>query len=142
MGFYKEVFGGELRLNTFGDAGHPGTEGSDKVMHGMLTTGDGFTLMGADAPPGMEYASGNNFAVGISGEDESSLRGYWERLPDGGPVSVPPERQTWGDVFGMCTDRFGVPWMVNVNKPGGWAGPRLERRPDGRGRRPDGASPR
>ncbi|GGQ68884.1 VOC family protein [Streptomyces pilosus] len=116
MEFYKEVFGGELRLNTFGDAGQPGAEGSDKIMHGMLTTTDGFTLMGADTPPGMEYAAGNNFAVSISGEDESSLRRYWERLSDGGSVSVPLEKQMWGDVFGMCTDRFGVPWMVNINQ--------------------------
>lgn len=118
MEFYKEVFGGELRLNTFGDAGHPGAEGSDKIMHGMLTTTDGFTLMGADMPPGMEHAPGNTFAVSVSGEDERALRGYWDRLSGGGSVSVPLEKQMWGDVFGMCTDRFGIPWMVNINQPG------------------------
>ncbi|WP_407111886.1 VOC family protein (plasmid) [Streptomyces sp. DSM 116494] len=119
MEFYKEVFGGKLRLNTFGDAGHPGAEGSDKIMHGMLSTTDGFTLMGADMPPGMEYAPGNTFAVSISGEDEAALRGYWEQLSGGGSVAVPLEKQMWGDLFGMCTDRFGIPWMVNINQPEG-----------------------
>ncbi|MFI8091215.1 VOC family protein [Streptomyces sp. NPDC086080] len=119
MEFYKEVFGGELRLNTFGDAGQPGAEGSDKIMHGMLTTTDGFTLMGADMPPGTAHTPGNTFAVSISGEDEGTLRGYWDRLSGGGSVSVPLEKQMWGDVFGMCTDRFGIPWMVNINQPEG-----------------------
>ncbi|AZM58411.1 MULTISPECIES: VOC family protein [unclassified Streptomyces] len=114
--FYKEVFGGELRLNTFGEVGHPGAENSDKIMHGMLTTTEGFTLMGSDMPPGMEHKPGNNFAVSLSGEDESTLRGYWDKLSGSGSVSVPLEKQMWGDVFGMCADRFGIPWMVNINQ--------------------------
>ncbi len=114
--FYKEVFGGELRLNTFGEVGHPGAENSDKIMHGMLTTTEGFTLMGSDMPPGMEHKPGNNFAVSLSGEDESTLRGCWDKLSGDGSVSVPLEKQMWGDVFGMCTDRFGIPWMVNINQ--------------------------
>ncbi|MFE9774656.1 VOC family protein [Streptomyces sp. NPDC005931] len=119
MEFYKEVFGGELRLNTFGDFGQPDAEHADKIMHAMLETAGGFTLMGADTPPGMEHNPGNNFAVSISGEDESELRGYWEKLSGGGSVSVPLEKQMWGDVFGMCTDRFGIPWMVNISQSQG-----------------------
>ncbi|MEU7472470.1 VOC family protein [Streptomyces sp. NPDC044984] len=117
--FYQEVFGGELRLNTYGDFGRPGGDNADKIMHGMLASAAGFTLMGADIPPGMEHVPGNNFAVSVSGEDEAALRGYWEKLSGGGSVAVPLEKQMWGDVFGMCTDRFGVPWMVNINQPGG-----------------------
>ncbi|MFD7705287.1 VOC family protein [Streptomyces caelestis] len=117
--FYREVFGGELRLNTYGDFGRSGADNTDKIMHGMLASPAGFTFMGADMPPGMKYAPGNNFAVCVSGEDESALRGYWEKLSRGGSVAVPLEKQMWGDVFGMCTDRFGVPWMVNINRPGG-----------------------
>jgi PhnB protein len=117
--FYKEVFGGELRFNTYGDFGRSGADNADKIMHGMLASTAGFALMGADMPPGMKYAPGNNFAVSVSGEDESALRGYWEKLSGGGSVAVPLEKQMWGDVFGMCTDRFGTPWMVNINQPGG-----------------------
>ncbi|MFE1800344.1 MULTISPECIES: VOC family protein [unclassified Streptomyces] len=116
MEFYKEVFGGTLALNTFGEAGAPGTPEADQIMHGMLETPSGFTLMGADTPPGMEYSPGGNFSVSLSGDDESELRGWWEKLSAGGTVSVPLEKQMWGDVFGMCTDRFGIPWMVNIGQ--------------------------
>ncbi|MGX1135052.1 PhnB protein [Streptomyces glaucescens] len=114
MEFYKEVFGGELKLNTYGDFGRPDTPEADKIMHAMLETPSGFTLMGADAPPGTEHSTGNNFAVSVSGDDEAELRGYWEKLSADGTVSVPMEKQMWGDVFGMCTDRFGVMWMVDI----------------------------
>ncbi|MFC8598904.1 hypothetical protein ACFT55_10985, partial [Isoptericola sp. NPDC057191] len=67
----------------FGEAGGAGEEFADKIMHGMLTTPDGFTIMGSDGPPGMEYAPGNNFAVSLSGEEEDTLRRYWEKLSDG-----------------------------------------------------------
>ncbi|WSM43796.1 VOC family protein [Streptomyces cellulosae] len=120
MEYYKEVFGGELDLHTFGEiGGSAGEEFADKIMHAMLTTPDGFTLMGSDGPPGMKYAPGNNFAVSLSGEEEDTLRRYWEKLSDGGQVSVPMERQMWGDIFGMCTDRFGVPWLVDIGTPRG-----------------------
>ncbi|MEU5654907.1 VOC family protein [Streptomyces sp. NPDC047737] len=114
MEFYKTVLGGDLTLHTFGDMGG-GAGQSDKIMHGTLETPAGFTLMGADNPPGTEHQAGNNFAVSLSGDDPDELRGYWERLSDGGNVSVPLEKQMWGDVFGMCTDRFGIAWMVNIS---------------------------
>ncbi|MEU1873489.1 PhnB protein [Streptomyces ambofaciens] len=117
MEFYEQVFGGALALNTFGSAGMPDPAYTDKIMHGMLETPSGFTLMGADTPPGMEYTPGNTFAVSLSGDDATELRGYWEKLSADGSVEVPLERQMWGDVFGMCTDRFGVPWMVNISEP-------------------------
>ncbi|MFM9692099.1 VOC family protein [Streptomyces europaeiscabiei] len=117
--FYKEVFGGDLTLNTFGSFGQPDAPESDQIMHGMLETPSGFTLMGADTPPGMEYTPGSNFSVSLSGDDAAELRGYWEKLSAGGTVSVPLDKQMWGDVFGMCTDRFGIPWMVNISEPQG-----------------------
>ncbi|MFF9815370.1 VOC family protein [Streptomyces sp. NPDC014006] len=117
--FYKDVFGGTLTVNTFGEFGHPDAAQADKIMHGMLETPAGFTLMGADTPPEMQRTAGNNYSVSISGDDESELRGYWEKLSADASVSVPLEKQMWGDVFGMCTDRFGVPWMVNITQPQG-----------------------
>ena len=116
MQFYETVFGGTLFLNTFGefagDAPNP-----DNIMHGMLETDRGFTLMGADTPPGMEHQPGNNIAVSLSGDDDAELRGYWEQLSDGGTVTMPLEKQMWGDEFGMCVDRFGIAWMVNIGQP-------------------------
>ncbi|MFF0200837.1 VOC family protein [Streptomyces sp. NPDC005017] len=119
MEFYREVFGGTLKLNTFGEFGQTGTPDENKIMHGMLETDAGFTLMGADTPPGMEATRGNYFSVSVSGEDEAELRGYWDKLSADSQVSVPLEKQMWGDVFGMCTDRFGVPWMIDIVQPQG-----------------------
>ncbi|MFJ8437069.1 VOC family protein [Kitasatospora sp. NPDC094019] len=115
--FYQQVFGGELNLNTYGDFGAGEGPGGDRIMHGMLTTGGGITLMAADNPPGTDQAPGGNISVSLSGEDEAELRGYWEKLSGGGSVAVPMDKQMWGDIFGMCTDRFGVTWLVNINQP-------------------------
>ncbi|MGW0969635.1 VOC family protein [Streptomyces sp. NPDC002516] len=113
--FYQEVFGGELAIHEFGAFGSEAPPGfEDKVMHGALEAPNGFALMGADVPPGMERQVGNNFAVSLSGEDAGELSGYWAKLSAGGEVTVPLEKQMWGDTFGMCTDRFGVQWMVNI----------------------------
>jgi PhnB protein len=117
--FYREVLGGTLTLNSYGDFGQGDAPHADLIMHGMLETPGGLTLMGADNPPGMEVPQGSPFSVSLSGDDADELRGYWERLSEGGSVSVPLERQMWGDEFGMCTDRFGVPWMVNIGSPQG-----------------------
>jgi len=119
MEFYEQVFGGTLSLNTFGDYGDKDAPGADKIMHGMLETTSGFTLMGADTPPGMEHDPGNNFAVSLSGEEAEELRGYWEKLSGGGTVTVPLEKQMWGDEFGVCVDGFGIGWMVNISPPAG-----------------------
>jgi PhnB protein len=119
MEFYRDVFGGTLTLKTYGDFGHPDASLADRIMHSMLETPSGFTLMAADNPPEMPTASGSNISVTVSGDDESELRGYWEKLSAGASVAVPLEKQMWGDVFGMCTDRFGITWMVNIAGQGG-----------------------
>ena len=112
MEFYKEVLGGELTISTFGEAGM--TESPDLVMHAMLETPAGFTLMAADTPPGMDFTAGNQISISLSGDDEAELRGYWDGLAAGGNVAVPLEKQMWGDVFGMVVDKFGTSWMVNI----------------------------
>lgn len=119
MEFYKEVFGGTLVLNTFGEFGQQDAPQADQIMHAMLETPSGFTLMASDTPPGMNVTRGDNISVSLSGDDAAALRGYWEKLSAGGSVSVPLEKQMWGDEFGMCADRFGVPWMVNITQPQG-----------------------
>ncbi|MFG2556093.1 VOC family protein [Streptomyces sp. NPDC048581] len=111
--FYKEVFGGTLNLNTYAEFGQKDTPLADKIMHGMLETPGDFTLMAADTPTD-DHRPGNNMSVSLSGDDEAELHGYWEKLSEGASVTVPLEKQMWGDVFGMCTDRFGITWMVNI----------------------------
>ncbi len=114
MEFYQGVFGGELTVNTFGEFGaDPGPE-SDKIMHAHLETANGFHLMASDTPEGMSFQPGTNISISLSGEAADGLETYWERLSDGGTVTMPLEKQMWGDTFGMCTDRFGISWMVNI----------------------------
>ncbi|KKB13320.1 3-demethylubiquinone-9 3-methyltransferase [Devosia geojensis] len=119
--FYHSVFGGELTISTFGDFGmSENPADADKIMHSMLETPNGLTLMASDTPPGMDYKPGTNISVSLSGEDEAELRGYWDKLSAGGTVTVPFEKAPWGDTFGMCLDKFGVQWMVDaVGKPQG-----------------------
>jgi PhnB protein len=120
MDFYHSVFGGALESNTFAEfqASEDPAE-KDKIMHSMLTADSGFVLMAADTPNSMEYKPGNNFSVSLSGEDEAELRGYWDKLSDGATVTAPLEPAPWGDIFGMCTDKFGVNWLVNISRTPG-----------------------
>ena len=120
MDFYQSVLGGELTRSTFAEfqASEDPAE-QDKIMHSMLVTSGGLVLMAADTPNSMEYSSGGNFSLSLSGDDqdEDELRGYWNKLVDGGAVTTPLERAPWVDIFGMCTDRFGVTWLVNIAAP-------------------------
>jgi PhnB protein len=114
--FYKEVFGGTLTLSTFGEFGAPDSADADKIMHGQLETEAGYTIMAADTPTGMERSAGDNITVSLSGDDADDLRSYFSKLSESGTVTVPLEKQMWGDEFGMCLDRFGIPWMVNISQ--------------------------
>lgn len=115
MEFYRDVFGGQLDVNTFGEFGG---EESDLLMHAHLQTPSGYTIMAADTPPGMEHSAGSQITMSLSGDDADELRGYWDALAADGAVTMPLEKQVWGDVFGMLTDRWGIPWMVNIADAG------------------------
>ena len=116
--FYQSVFGGTLNVSTFADFGTPqDAPDASKIMHGQLETQAGYTLMAADTPPNMEYQGMHGFGVSLSGDDGDRLHGYWEKLSASGTVTMPLQKQAWGDEFGMCTDQFGVPWLVNISQP-------------------------
>ncbi|MCP3787018.1 VOC family protein [Micromonospora sp. A3M-1-15] len=117
MEHYQRVFGGDLRMNTFGEFGNPDPQLADRIMHAQLETPSGFTLMASDTPPGMESTPGTNMAISLSGDDADDLRRWWEQLAEGGTVTMPLEKQMWGDEFGMCVDRFGMSWMVDIGQP-------------------------
>ncbi len=119
MEFYKSVFGGELTVMTFGQGGMSSDPAvKDMVMHSQLETKNGFTLMASDTPPHMmEHAKvGGSISISLSGgsSDEAELKSYWSKLIEGGSVFAPLEKAPWGDQFGMCTDKFGTEWMVNI----------------------------
>ncbi len=116
MDFYKGVFGGKLTVNTFKDY-HASQDPSEdeKIMHSVLETENGITLMAADTPNSMEYKPGTNFSISLSGDNEAELRNYWDKLEAGGTVTMPLAKAVWGDTFGMLVDRFGVSWLINIS---------------------------
>ena len=118
MEFYRTVFGGKLDSQTFKElnASQDPSE-DDKIMHSQLEAENGITIMASDTPDRMEYTPGNNFNMSLSGDNEAELRGYWEKLAAGGTVTMPLEKAIWGDTFGMCVDKFGVQWLVNISPP-------------------------
>ncbi|MEU4427733.1 VOC family protein [Actinoplanes sp. NPDC024001] len=117
MEFYRSVLGGDLSIMTFGEVGTPDPGLQDKVMHAQLTAAGGNTLMGADCPPGMDFQPGNTMTVCLSGDTGDGLHELWQKLAEGATVTVPLEKQMWGDEFGQMVDRYGVQWMVNIGQP-------------------------
>lgn len=117
MEFYQSAFGGELTMNTFEEFhASEDPDEADKIMHAMLEAENGIIFMAADTPNQMEYHPGSNISMSLSGDNETELRAYFEKLSAGGDVRMPLEKAPWGDTFGMCTDRFGVNWMVNITE--------------------------
>lgn len=117
MEFYKSVFGGELKLTTFADmGGAPEGVEPDKIMHSVLEAANGITIMAADSATGMrEFIVGTNMSLSLTGDNEEELTAYFNQLADGGSVQSPLKKEAWGDTFGMCIDKFGTFWMVNIS---------------------------
>jgi PhnB protein len=116
MEFYHTVFGGKLNMATFKDY-HASQDPSEEnlIMHSQLEDENGIILMASDTPGRMEYRPGTNMSVSLSGDNEAELKGYFEKLSAGGTVTMPLEKAMWGDWFGMCIDKFGVQWLVNIS---------------------------
>jgi PhnB protein len=118
MTFYQSALGGQLDVMTFADQGGMGVPESEAglVMHSALTVSDSVQLMGADVPSHMDTGGDiSNGSISLSGDDEATLRGWFEALSAGGSVTVPLEKAPWGDSFGMFTDKYGIGWLVNIS---------------------------
>lgn len=115
MNFYSQVFGGKLTMSTFKEGGVPHDPSeADNIMHAMLVVDNGITLMAADLPKSLTYKPGENISISVSGDDETELKGYWDKLSAEAKVEQPLVKAPWGDMFGMLTDQFGIHWMVNI----------------------------
>ena len=115
MEFYRTVFGGKLDMSTFKDF-HASQDPSEDnmIMHSVLEADNGITIMASDTPNRMEYRPGTNMSMSLTGDNEAELKAYFEKLSAGGTVTMPLEKAMWGDSFGMCTDKFGIQWLVNI----------------------------
>jgi PhnB protein len=122
--YYKSVFGGEfLSFSRFGDM--PPQEGvtvneadKDLVMHVTLPLSQGNVIMGSDtegecAP---NRVSGNNVSLSVNASTREEADSLFASLSAGGQVTMPLENAFWGSYFGMCTDKFGINWMVSFGQ--------------------------
>jgi PhnB protein len=120
---YKSVFGTEFSMfSRYSDM--PSQEGQElpgefksQIMHVELPMGKETVLMGSDAGPGAPpTVVGNNFSISISAGSKTRADHYFENLSEGGRVNMPMEKTFWGSYFGMCTDKFGINWMISFSE--------------------------
>ena len=115
--FYAEVLRGQVvAMIPFRDAPadmprHDGFD--DKIMHAWLQVGDQ-AIMGCDAPP-RYFRPMAGFSVALHTQDAEEARRVYDALAAGGGVAMPFGPTFWSPAFGMLTDRFGTPWMINTN---------------------------
>jgi PhnB protein len=122
--FYEQTLGGKIEMiSTYGDtpaAEHAPPGSADKVMHASMSIGD-TRLMGSDAPPG-HYSQPQGLSVALGLNDAAKGEQIFNALAENGTVQMPYQPTFWAAGFGMCVDRFGIPWMVNVEQAGAKSG--------------------
>ena len=117
--FYARTFGGKIVFQmTYGEA--PGCENAtaavrEQIIHARIDLG-GQYLLGCDAPA-ERYHAPQGFAVMAAVEKPADAERIFNALADNGTVTMPFQETFWAHRFGMCTDRFGTPWMINCEKP-------------------------
>lgn len=116
---YERILGGKITFKmAYGESPMPAEQTppgwSGKLLHATFTLGDQI-LQGADAP-GEHYSKPQGISIAISLSDAAEAERVFAALADGGKVSMPIQETFWAKRFGMVTDRFGVPWMVNCEK--------------------------
>ncbi|MDQ2834718.1 MAG: VOC family protein [Acidobacteriota bacterium] len=116
MTFYKAALGGELQMMTFGETKQGDAKDSDRIMHARLTVGP-VVMMASDTMSSMTLTRGNDFFVSVDCESKEEVDRFSKALGHGGNVMLAPQEMFWGAYFGMLTDKFGVQWMFNFDKP-------------------------
>jgi PhnB protein len=117
MQFYERVIGGKLEvMMKIADAPErcgelpPGSD--DRIMHARLVLDDSI-LMASDSMLGQPYEGMKNFSVALTYPTADAAKPVFDALAEGGQVMMPLGKTFWADAFGMLTDRFGTPWMIN-----------------------------
>lgn len=120
MNHYKDATGGTIEMmNRFGDSPMPvDEEVKNKVMHGIMKIAD-TTVMFSDTDGKRNVNFGDNFSIALDFKDEATMQQNFDKLAAGGVTIMPLQDTFWGAKFGMCTDKFGVNWMFNHDKPKG-----------------------
>ncbi len=116
--FYQQCLGGNIQaMMAWGDspmADQVPSEWRDKIIPATLIIGE-TALLGADAPPD-RYETPRGFSVTIQINDPAEADRIFHALAENGTVQMPIQQTFWAALFGMCVDRFGIPWMVNCGQ--------------------------
>ena len=115
--FYKGIFGGEIKnTETYEDKDIdiPGNYRS-KWQHAELK-GKNFTILGYDASPDTPLTDGTNMHLGVDMDTADSAKTAFDDLSKGGQVHTPFQETSWGALYGRCTDKFGISWMINYKE--------------------------
>jgi PhnB protein len=116
--FYEKHLGGKiLAMMKYG--GSPGEKGipaewHDKIMHARMTVNNS-VIMASDAPPGHQ-APAQGFSMSVNLDNPAEADRIFAALAEKGQVKMPIAETFWAQRFGMLTDQFGIPWMVNCEK--------------------------
>jgi PhnB protein len=117
--FYEQRLGAKTLFSlTYGAspmAGQFPAEYADKIMHATIQIGDA-EVMGSDSPPGY-YMQPNGFCVSLSVDETAEAERVFNALSENGKVNMPLQQTFWALRFGMLTDQFGIPWLVNCSDP-------------------------
>jgi PhnB protein len=112
---YEKLMGGKVIMQSkYSDspmANDMPAEMRDKLIHISMQIGN-TVLMGSDAPPN-HYAKPQGFSASVAVKTPADADRVFAGLADGGSITMPIDKTFWSPRFGMCTDRFGIPWMVN-----------------------------
>jgi PhnB protein len=117
INFYKDVLGGEiLYVQKYGESPMKGMGKDDAVMHCTLKVGDTH-IMACDNPEGQPSATGSNISLAIGSNDPAGAESMFAKMSEGGNVTMPMQQTFWAERFGMLTDKYGINWMFNCDKP-------------------------
>lgn len=114
--FYHAVFGGELMMLSYRDAGAvQDPDEADQIMWGQVAAPSGIRVMAYDVPGRMDWDAGEiPFFLSVRGDDADELRAMWDGLSAEGTVLHPLGPAPWSSLYGMARDRFGVTWVMDV----------------------------
>ena len=118
VNFYKNALSGEVvMLSRFGDSPMPcDDDWKQKIMHARIVFGGDNIIMISDTMKGGEISTKGNIQLSIGLDDEGKTNEIFNKLAEGGTITMPLAKQFWGDVFGMLQDKFGVSWMLNCTE--------------------------
>jgi len=117
MEFYAKCLDADLHLMTFAEMNKESpAEVKDRIMHARLAKGQA-AIMASDTMPGMPFQAGNNFSIALSCESHEEIDRLFHAFEENGKVTMPLQETFWAHRFGMLTDRYGINWMFNFEKP-------------------------